>query len=132
MIKKLTLVLAVLPVGTALSGQTVDCTAPETQHDMNYCADQFYRMADEDLNLAYKLARSAARQIDEYRPADQPSAERMLKEAQRAWIAFRDQACAAESMLAAGGSMQPTLQYSCLERLTRNRTEDLRYFGEVN
>jgi uncharacterized protein YecT (DUF1311 family) len=132
MIKKLALVLAFVPFGTVVSGQTVDCTAPETQHDMNYCADQFYRMADEDLNLAYKQARSAARQIDEYRPTDQPSAERMLKEAQRAWIAFRDQACATESMLAAGGSMQPTLHFSCLERLTRNRTEDLRYFGEVN
>ena len=53
-------------------------------------------------------------------------------DAQRAWIVFRDQACEAESLLARGGTMQPQLFHVCLARLTRQRTEDLRIFGEVN
>ena len=56
----------------------------------------------------------------------------MLRDAQRAWITYRDLACAAESTLVRGGSMEPLMYYSCLERETRSRTESLRIFGETN
>lgn len=109
-----------------------DCANPQTQLEINECAALFYKLADEDLNLAYGLARDMARQIDSDSPAGQDSAVTLLRDAQRAWISYRDLACSAESMLAAGGSMQPALRFGCLERMTRTRTEDLRYFGEVN
>ena len=123
---------AALSVLGATQTLALDCTAPQTQADINSCAAQFYQMADEDLNLAYGMARDMARQIDMDAPQGQASSVTLLRDAQRAWIQYRDLACSAESMLAAGGSMQPMLQLSCLERLTRARTEDLRHFGEVN
>lgn len=105
------------------------CVNPQTQLEMTDCAAQQYRLADEDLNLAYRLAIARAEAID---AALGPGTEEALRQAQRAWIPFRDAACEAESHMARGGSMQPMLRLTCLERLTRSRTEALRFFGEVN
>ena len=117
---------------SAAHAQTVDCSDPITQNDMNHCAYQAYLLADEDLNLAYQLAVAQAKSMDEYLAQGEVASATMLRDAQRAWISFRDRACAVESHLARGGSMQPLLFAVCLERETRSRTESLRYFGEVN
>ena len=112
--------------------QSIDCENAMTQFEMNHCAHQAYLYADEDLNLAYGLAMSAAKEMDKYIQPNEIPAATMLRDAQRAWITFRDKACEVESTIARGGSMQPLLYSSCLERETRARTESLRYFGEVN
>ena len=39
-----------------LAAQDIDCTDAQNQREMNFCAAQSYQYADEDLNLAYKLA----------------------------------------------------------------------------
>jgi uncharacterized protein YecT (DUF1311 family) len=124
--------VALLSMAAPLSAQEVDCNNAMTQMDMNFCAAQSYGYADEDLNLAYQLARAQAKQMDEYLQEGEVPAATMLRDAQRAWITFRDLACEVESTLVRGGSMQPLIYYSCLERETRNRTESLRYFGETN
>jgi uncharacterized protein YecT (DUF1311 family) len=127
------LVLTALAAALPARAQQVDCSAAQTQMDLTFCAQQAWMAADEDLNLAWGLAMAAARAQDAaYLPPGAPPAADMLRAAQRTWITFRDQACAAESNLARGGSMQPMLDFSCRERLTRQRTEDLRYYGEMN
>ena len=78
------------------------------------------------------MERQAAKQMDQYLAAGEVTNTVMLRDAQRAWIPFRDKACAAESNLARGGTMQSMLALNCMERLTRQRTEDLRYFAETN
>ncbi len=121
-----------LAIAHPVVAQDVNCLDPQTQFAMNICAAQDYAIADEDLNLAYQLARNHAQGMDQYlNSGDRPAVE-ILRDAQRAWIAYRDMACETESLLARGGSMQPLLFTSCAARLTRLRTEDLRYFGEVN
>jgi uncharacterized protein YecT (DUF1311 family) len=128
-----TSVFAISLLGSsAAMAQQVDCANPLTQSDMNICAADMYRAADGDLNLAYRMATAKAREMDQYVAAGEVTNLDMLRDAQRAWIPFRDKACSAESNLARGGSMQPLLFHSCLERLTRQRTQDLRFFGEVN
>jgi uncharacterized protein YecT (DUF1311 family) len=127
--------LFTLALGLGLSqgsAQELNCLNPQTQIEMTGCAAQEYEAADADLNLAYGLAMDMARRLDQGLSADQVPAATILRDAQRAWIPFRDQACTAESLLARGGSLQNQLYYVCLERLTRHRTEDLRLFGEVN
>ena len=63
------------------------------------------------------------------RIADLPQAERggaeKLREAQRAWIPFRDAACAVEGWPMRGGSAEPLLVYGCLTKLTEQRISDL-------
>jgi uncharacterized protein YecT (DUF1311 family) len=102
---------------------------------MNYCAGQDFERADAELNTAYRTAIAGAQEADrEYARVTQgnegrdsgPGEEASLREAQRAWVAFRDAHCQGESYEARGGSMQPMLYQGCRATLTRARTAELR------
>lgn len=117
--------------GPALA-QDVDCANAQVQMELNYCAEKAWEAADGDLNYAYQMARDYMTRLDEDLPEDLKGAAMTLRDAQRAWIAFRDNACAAEGFQARGGSMEPMLIYACYERMTRARTEELRMLAEEN
>ncbi|RID90630.1 DUF1311 domain-containing protein [Gemmobacter lutimaris] len=117
--------LALLALSLPAAAQEVDCANPTFQMEMTYCAEQDWNRADVALNAAYKEARALLQRMDAELPADQRGAAEYLKKAQRAWIEFRDAACAAEGYLMHGGSAEPMLVYSCLARLTDQRTGDL-------
>lgn len=123
---------ALIAFAAPVAAEDLDCENAMTQLDMNRCAHQAYLLADEDLNIAYGMAVDAARLMDEYLQDGEVPAVTMLRDAQRAWITFRDKACELESTIVRGGSMQPLIYASCLERETRARSESLRYFAEVN
>lgn len=102
---------------------------------MNYCAGQDFERADVELNAAYRTAIASAQEADrEYARITQgnegrdsgPGEEASLREAQRAWVTFRDAQCQGESYEARGGSMQPMLYDGCRATLTRARTAELR------
>jgi uncharacterized protein YecT (DUF1311 family) len=118
--------LALLAPGTGLA-QDVDCSDPVTQMDMTYCAERDWQAADEKLNAAYGRAMSAMKRMDADL-ADSPAlagAADALRDAQRAWIPYRDAACAAYGFQARGGSMEPMLIYQCRADLTGQRTREL-------
>ena len=108
------------------------CSAPETQSqmEMNMCAEVDFERADADLNAAWReaiaAARAADREID--RHYDQrPTEEVKMREAQRAWLIFRDAQCTVEGYgEARGGSMEPMVYSGCRARLTRERIVQLR------
>ena len=121
--------------------QDVDCTNFDnaTQLTMNICSYQSYQAADEDLNLAYQLARDSLIQVDKDIAAGDGIAKEgdekaviLLRDAQRAWMTCRDKSCAAEGHLYSGGSIRPLIENTCKESLTRQRTEDLRAAFEMN
>ena len=113
-----------------------NCANPQAQQEMNYCAGQDFERADAELNTAYRAAIAEAQQADrEYRlldaeaggrPTNEPGWEVSLREAERAWVSFRDAHCRLESYEARGGSMQPMLEAGCRATLTRARTAELR------
>ena len=113
-----------------------NCANPQAQQEMNFCAAEDFRRADAELNGAYRAAIAEAQQADrEYRflddeaggrPTGEPGWEASLREAQRAWIGFRDAHCRLQSLEARGGSMQPMLDSGCRAALTRARTAELR------
>ncbi|MEE3719906.1 lysozyme inhibitor LprI family protein [Tumidithrix elongata RA019] len=56
------------------------------------------------------------------------NAERLV-DAQLAWISFRDRNCKFASERFQGGSIAPMIYSNCIERLTKQRTDELeRYF----
>jgi len=116
------------PLG--VTAQMMDCDAALSQADMTHCAVQDFQSADADLNAAYKTARDGMRRIDAGLPASERGAEMALRDAQRAWISFRDQACKAEGYLMHGGSAEPMVVYGCMARLTQQRATDLAALGE--
>ncbi|MBY6088863.1 lysozyme inhibitor LprI family protein [Maritimibacter alkaliphilus] len=123
--------MALVLSALASAGQAQDCSAPVTQIDMTTCAGRAFETADAALNAAYTQAMALAKERGPV-PAGQDTDADLLRAAQRAWIPFRDAACEAESTLARGGSLQPMLKLNCLERLTRQRTEDLKIFSGLN
>ena len=105
--------------------QGVDCGNAMAQAELTFCAEQDWNGADDDLNDAYKAAMAVMKAVDADLPADQQGAAAHLKAAQRAWVTFRDEACAAEGYMMHGGSAEPMVIYGCRAGLTRERATGL-------
>ena len=101
--------------------QQVDCANTMAQVEMTFCAERDWMTADADLNRAYSAARDMMRAIDADLPKAERGAEVALRDSQRSWIPFRDQACAAEGYMMHGGSAEPMVIYGCRARLTAER-----------
>ncbi|HMG48007.1 MAG TPA: lysozyme inhibitor LprI family protein [Allosphingosinicella sp.] len=104
------------------------CDNPQAQMEMNACAAIDFERADAQLNAEYRRAIASARDADrEFDGAGdrRPGDEATLREAQRAWVAFRDAQCRLEGYEARGGSMEPMLYEGCRARLTRERIRQL-------
>jgi uncharacterized protein YecT (DUF1311 family) len=106
-----------------------NCSDPQAQMEMNMCAEIDFERADAELNRIYRESIAGVRQADREldRTSDQrPSNEAILREAQRAWVAFRDAQCTWEANgEARGGSMEPMVHGQCLARMTRERVAQL-------
>lgn len=117
--------LAIL-AGSAVQAQSsIDCRNPVSQVEMTYCAEQDWMEADAALNTVYGIALAKMRETDGYLPDNLKGAADALRDAQRAWIPYRDKACAAYGYLARGGTLEPQLIYSCRADLTRARVSEL-------
>lgn len=123
--------LAVLCLAAPAAAQEVDCANAVTQADMNQCAYQDWDAADAELNLAYGRAMKLLKEWDAGLPADEQGGAEALREAQRAWITFRDKACEAEGYAMKGGSAEPLLVYGCMRELTEERTGHLQGMVEA-
>ncbi len=111
---------------------------PASQRQMNDCAAFEYRRADTRLNNVYRKAM-------EYMTDDQARAEKRgdqqqieyektsvgsLKQADRAWLTYRDLQCKAAGQQYEGGSMRPMIEWQCMTTLTEHRIADLKSIYE--
>lgn len=106
------------PVPFAGPAAALDCTAPQTQVDMNACADRDCKKADKALNETYKALREKIRHNEDYTKA--------LIAAQRAWITFRDANCDFNTIGSEGGTIRPLLVSNCQTEMTEHRTAALK------
>ena len=82
---------------------------------MNLCAQQAYQASDAKLNQAYHaLERTVSK-----------GGRDRLRQAQRAWLAYRDAQCAFETASTADGSVHPMILAGCLDGLTQAQTARL-------
>jgi uncharacterized protein YecT (DUF1311 family) len=114
-----------LLLATPATAQDVDCANAMSQSDMNACAYQDWEIQDADLNAAYVAAMDLLQLWDANLPEDEKGGVKAMREAQRAWITFRDKACEAEGYAMKGGSAEPLLVYGCMARLTEARAGQL-------
>jgi uncharacterized protein YecT (DUF1311 family) len=80
---------------STLADDKPDCIDPQTQMEMTFCAGVDYQEADAALNALWPDVLAAARLNDEYvgdmaRERGVPTTVEALRDAQRAWIRFRD------------------------------------------
>ena len=124
--------LLVAFLSSPATAQNWNCDDPQVQQEMNYCAEQEWKEADRRLNAEYRKARAAMQNLDDVMPEGQKGAAVALRDAQRAWITFRDKACEAEGWLFRGGTMEPLIYWTCMSSLTEQRTKSLEVLSEMN
>ncbi len=89
----------------------------QTQAGMNTQARAEFERTDAELNKTYEALL--------IKLPDAESKE-MLKQSQRAWLAFRDAEAAFAADEARGGSMAPTIRYETMTELTQQRIKQLK------
>jgi len=118
---------------------TDPCAAHATTVDFDTCyADQF-RLTDQDLNHLYRntLLAFEADIADAHQRADQgqlsydATAIADLKNAEAAWIKYRDLQCLAAGQQLQGGSIRPIVVNKCMILVTRHRIDDIRAAYEI-
>lgn len=92
------------------------CANPQTQTEMTQCAAEAYKAADKVLNQVYQ---QLVAKLDDDEKAQ-------LKEAQTAWLKYRDTNCDFVADQYKGGTMRPMIYAGCLADVTKKRTGELR------
>jgi uncharacterized protein YecT (DUF1311 family) len=95
-----------------------DCYDSPVQADLNACADAAFKAADAQLNAAYAAVRQ--------RLSD--DGQKRLRDAERAWMAYRDAECMFRSSGDDGGSAAVMVDAQCQADLT---TERARYLESI-
>jgi len=94
------------------------CAGAESQAEMNICSGEKFKAADAELNRVYGRLVS--------RLADDAAQRARLKAAEVSWLKYRDDNCDYEASMYEGGSIKPLIHATCLERMTKARTAELR------
>ena len=99
-----------------------DCRDAQTQSEMNSCAAKGLAAETKEINAVYV---NLMRTLDKQKQA-------RLREVQLQWIKFKDLNCQFDSGmgLTAYFTMQPLLEDTCKEQLTRARIKDLKAWTE--
>lgn len=111
-----TLILALSLIGMPLAAQAAACDNPRTQADINDCATDRHAVADKALNQDYTayLQRLSGIQRKQFR------------QAQNAWIKFRDTSCAFQASGVEKGSAHPMVHRQCLASMTEERVRQIK------
>ena len=96
--------------------KTDPCANPLSQFEMNQCAGKTYRAADATMNQVYRDLLSMLNEPEKLQ----------LKEAQLAWLKYRDANCEFVADEYKGGSIRPLILASCLADMTKRRTTELK------
>ncbi len=97
-----------------------DCSAPMTQAEINFCANEEFAEVDAELNCVYNRVIG---NLSETR-------RELLIDAQLDWIDYRDAQCELAGSAVAGGALQPLYISTCKTTLTEVRTAELSAYGE--
>jgi uncharacterized protein YecT (DUF1311 family) len=94
------------------------------------CSDREFRKYDAELNRLYAVLLKDAASMNEPQRGYGPPPVQALREAQRAWVAYRDANCHWKSTAFYGGSGQSVILSSCRAIATRDRVEEFKQFQQ--
>jgi len=106
------------------------CDDAKNNIELNKCGNIYWKREDAALQVIYDDLISDLKQQDTEYPLNGPSRsgsrEKKLREAQRAWIKYRDLSCASEGLIfGGGGTISSQLEYGCLTAITKQRALEL-------
>ena len=111
---------------------------PISQLQMDRCADFEFHQSDARLNKVYGKvlqymsddSAKAKSRNDQAQVDYEQKAMDSLKQAEHAWITYRDAQCNAAAQQYEGGSMSPMIYSQCLTTLTKQRVDALKSIYE--
>lgn len=106
----------ILFTGALLFAQTLCSAQSQSQSEMNQQSAVDLKKVDDVMTAAYKNAMAAQ---DE-------NGKKLLLEAQRAWIKYKEAHCKSIAHPNEGGSIYPLIYNGCLTDLTKTRTKELK------
>lgn len=108
----------VLSAGLAwqVMAQETSCANVMNQAEITACSIIAYKSADNELNDTYKVIM----------PSITNAQREQLRNAQRAWIKFRDANCEHQAFDMRGGSIYQAVKNDCLSSVTWARVEELK------
>jgi uncharacterized protein YecT (DUF1311 family) len=110
-------VVMLVAANDAAWSQAPECNEDGTQIELTACAVRDFNTADAELNRVYKKLMDSLTTENQKR----------LRNEQRGWLKERDPKCKKETNAEAyGGSIWPMLYERCREKLTKDRTQQLR------
>ena len=111
-------------VATALftSYVSADCGDKQTQTDINLCFAKEYKQADQKLNQVYNSYAKGLNKAD----------KKLLVEAQRGWVNYKEKDCQLEASAYKGGSIYSQLINQCLTQKTKVRIKELNNLKNCN
>lgn len=123
------LALASPGIAFAQDDPPVNCDSPQSTQEINSCVAEELDKADAELNAVYSKAMASQEQLDRDLAEGGTAlvgAAKALKEAQRAWITFRDANCVSKTYIYAGGTIQVAEETSCQKEMTAARAKELK------
>jgi uncharacterized protein YecT (DUF1311 family) len=115
----ISLVSALLLISLVPSpAQAQSCDAATSQAAMTACGAAAAKKSDARLNATYMAVMARL----------SPAGKLRMRDAQRAWLAFRDKQCLFESNGVDGGSIAPMVAQSCAMSVTDDRVKALSRF----
>jgi uncharacterized protein YecT (DUF1311 family) len=107
---------------------------PTNMSQMRSCADSEYKKSDARLNRVYERAmrymsddlRDAKQKDDRNQAKYEDAGIAGLKEAEHAWLTYRDLQCKMAAQRYEGGTMAPLAYSNCLQTLIEHRIDDLK------
>lgn len=116
-------VLAISTAMTAASNARADDACykkAQSQFDLTQCSADDLKKSDDSLNKLYRDMQS--------RLKDDDDTKKLLIDAQKKWIAFRDAECTLSTVRSAGGSINPMNFNTCANGLTQSRIKDFQAY----
>jgi uncharacterized protein YecT (DUF1311 family) len=95
--------------------EAVTCNNAQSQMEMNNCASIDHDKSDAKLTATY---RKLVDKLDD-------RAKVMLRDAERAWIVYRDKTCAFETSRTENGSVHGMIRTMCLTGMIEGRIKEL-------
>ena len=118
-------VLLLLPGGVLAQLAADPCRTLNTV-EINRCAEQTLARRDKELNAAYQALLKSLTPEGKANGIDYPGTRRLLQQAQRSWVQFRDNDCRAKYTFNAGGTIRDIAALGCQIEHTELRTKQLR------
>ena len=109
-----------------VSAQTSDpCATQRNTIEMNECGKLTLAQKDKELNVAYQKVLKGLAPTDKADTTNYAETKKLLIEAQRNWLKFRDNDCKGQLTLNESGTIRGVIYFGCLIERTEQRTKEL-------